>query len=188
MNTPTVLALAFAIGVVAGLRSLTAPMVVSWAARLSWLDLQNTWAAFLGYAATPYLFIAPSKAWERRRRCNGYTSKPFVGIRWVTNPTRQSVASSRKRVLRRGSVRARRSVDSQCQGRAIEPREYYPLEPSSLTERGQHRHTVTARRVRSGRGRRTRRRHNRIPQELGTPCALRDARPDREPDDQTLVC
>ena len=56
MNTASVLALAFAIGVIAGLRSLTAPMVVSWAARLRWLDVQDTWAAFLGYAAAPYIF------------------------------------------------------------------------------------------------------------------------------------
>jgi len=47
--------LAFLIGVIAGLRSLTAPAVVSWAAHLGWLKLENTWLAFLGYAATPYI-------------------------------------------------------------------------------------------------------------------------------------
>jgi uncharacterized membrane protein len=47
--------LAFLIGVVAGLRSMTAPAVVSWAARLGWLGLENTWLAFLGLAATPYI-------------------------------------------------------------------------------------------------------------------------------------
>ena len=47
--------LAFLIGVVAGLRSMMAPAVVSWAARLGWLHVQNTWLAFLGYAATPYI-------------------------------------------------------------------------------------------------------------------------------------
>ena len=46
---------AFLIGVIAGLRSLTAPAVVSWAARLGWLHLENTWLAFLGFAATPYI-------------------------------------------------------------------------------------------------------------------------------------
>ncbi len=56
MNTATVFALAFAIGIVDGLRSLTAPAVVSWAARLKWLDLQYTWLAFLGNAVTPYVF------------------------------------------------------------------------------------------------------------------------------------
>jgi uncharacterized membrane protein len=47
---------AFAIGVIAGLRSLTAPAVVSWAAALRWLHLDTTPLAFLGYAATPYIF------------------------------------------------------------------------------------------------------------------------------------
>jgi uncharacterized membrane protein len=50
--------LAFLIGVVAGLRAMTAPAAVSWAARLGWLHLENTSLAFLGYAATPYIFSA----------------------------------------------------------------------------------------------------------------------------------
>jgi uncharacterized membrane protein len=51
---PTYL-LAFLIGVIAGLRSMTAPAAVSWAARFGWLHLENTWLAFLGFAATPYI-------------------------------------------------------------------------------------------------------------------------------------
>jgi uncharacterized membrane protein len=51
---PTYL-LAFFIGVVAGLRSLTPPAAVSWAARLGWLHLEKTPLAFLGFAATPYI-------------------------------------------------------------------------------------------------------------------------------------
>ncbi len=47
--------LAFLIGIVAGLRSMTAPAMVSWAARLGWLHLRNTWLAFLGYPVTPYI-------------------------------------------------------------------------------------------------------------------------------------
>ena len=47
---------AFLIGVIAGLRSMTAPAAVSWAARLGWLHVENTWLAFLGFAATPYIF------------------------------------------------------------------------------------------------------------------------------------
>lgn len=47
--------LAFLIGVVAGLRSMTPPAVVSWAALLGWLHLENSWLAFLGFAATPYI-------------------------------------------------------------------------------------------------------------------------------------
>ena len=47
--------LAFLIGVIAGLRSMTAPAAVSWAAQLGWLRLENTGLAFLGYAATTYI-------------------------------------------------------------------------------------------------------------------------------------
>ncbi|MGI9072918.1 MAG: DUF4126 family protein [Bryobacteraceae bacterium] len=48
--------LAFLIGIVAGLRSMTPPAAVSWAARLGWLHLENTWLAFLGFAATAFIF------------------------------------------------------------------------------------------------------------------------------------
>jgi uncharacterized membrane protein len=47
--------LAFLIGVIAGLRSMTAPAAVSWAARLGWLHLENTGLAFLGFTFTPYI-------------------------------------------------------------------------------------------------------------------------------------
>jgi uncharacterized membrane protein len=47
--------LAFLIGAVAGLRSLTPPAAVSWAARLGWLHLEGTPLAFLGFAFTPYI-------------------------------------------------------------------------------------------------------------------------------------
>jgi uncharacterized membrane protein len=50
-----ILALAFGIGIIAGLRSMTAPAVVSWAARLGWLHLESTPLAFLGHAVTPYI-------------------------------------------------------------------------------------------------------------------------------------
>jgi uncharacterized membrane protein len=49
---------AFLIGLVAGLRALTAPAVVSWAARLSWLHVCGTWLAFFEAAITPYIFSA----------------------------------------------------------------------------------------------------------------------------------
>src|ERR1700739_86619 len=37
----------FSIGIIAGLRSLTAPAMVSWAAHLGWLDLSGSWLSFL---------------------------------------------------------------------------------------------------------------------------------------------
>jgi len=41
----------FSIGIIAGLRSLTAPALVSWAAHLGWLDLSGSWLSFLGSRA-----------------------------------------------------------------------------------------------------------------------------------------
>jgi uncharacterized membrane protein len=46
---------AFGIGVMAGLRSLTAPAVVAWAAHWGWLDLSNSYLAFLESAAARYV-------------------------------------------------------------------------------------------------------------------------------------
>jgi uncharacterized membrane protein len=56
MDAFSILELSFAIGLIAGLRSFMAPTLVSWAARLGWMHLQGTPLAFLGYAATPYIF------------------------------------------------------------------------------------------------------------------------------------
>jgi uncharacterized membrane protein len=50
--------LAFAIGVVAGLRSMTAPTAVAWAACFGWLHLEGTPLAFLGSAAARYVLLA----------------------------------------------------------------------------------------------------------------------------------
>lgn len=46
---------ALLIGVVAGLRAMTAPAAVSWAAHLGWIDLSSSWLAFLGYTWTPWV-------------------------------------------------------------------------------------------------------------------------------------
>lgn len=46
----TVYLLALLIGFIAGLRAMTAPAMVSWAAHFGWLDLSGTSLAFLGNA------------------------------------------------------------------------------------------------------------------------------------------
>lgn len=56
MNASTVLLLAFAIGVIAGLRALTAPAVVAWAAHLNWLHLQNTPLSFMSSTVAVVIF------------------------------------------------------------------------------------------------------------------------------------
>jgi uncharacterized membrane protein len=49
-------ALAVVIGIVAGLRSMTAPAAVSWAAHLGWLDLRDSSLAFMGSTAVVAVF------------------------------------------------------------------------------------------------------------------------------------
>lgn len=46
---------ALLIGIVAGLRAITAPAAISWAAALGWIDLSGTWAAFMGATITPWI-------------------------------------------------------------------------------------------------------------------------------------
>ncbi len=53
-----VLLLALLIGVVAGLRSLTAPAVVSWAAYLHWINLSGHWLSWVGHLITVLIFTA----------------------------------------------------------------------------------------------------------------------------------
>lgn len=47
---------ALLLGIVAGLRAMTAPAVVSWAAFLGWIDLSQTPLAFMGYSWTHWIF------------------------------------------------------------------------------------------------------------------------------------
>ena len=56
MDATSVFALAFAIGMVDGLRSMTAPAAVSWAAHWKWLNLENTALSFLSSAGAAYIF------------------------------------------------------------------------------------------------------------------------------------
>jgi uncharacterized membrane protein len=56
MNVTTAIVLPLLIGVIAGLRAMTAPAAISLAARTGWLDLTRTSLAFLGYTYTPWIF------------------------------------------------------------------------------------------------------------------------------------
>lgn len=55
-----VLLVALGIGIVAGLRSLTAPAVVAWAAHLGWINLQHSSLSFMGsiWAAGIFTMLA----------------------------------------------------------------------------------------------------------------------------------
>src|SRR3954452_2636774 len=78
--------LAFLIGVIAGLRSMTAPAVVSWAARLGWLNLESTPLAFLGYTATPWIFAVLAVA-------------ELVADKLPTTPSRKAAGPFGARIL-----------------------------------------------------------------------------------------
>ena len=56
MGLSSVLFLAFLIGVIAGLRTMTAPAVVAWAAHRHWLNLLNSPLAFMGSTAAVAVF------------------------------------------------------------------------------------------------------------------------------------
>jgi uncharacterized membrane protein len=56
MHPVPVFVLALGIGIGAGLRSLTAPAAVSWAAHLGWLDLRDSPLAFMGSTVAVVLF------------------------------------------------------------------------------------------------------------------------------------
>jgi hypothetical protein len=50
------LLLALLIGIVAGLRTMTAPAVVAWAAYLNWFDPGDGWLSLMSHWITPWVF------------------------------------------------------------------------------------------------------------------------------------
>ncbi|MDY6946406.1 MAG: DUF4126 domain-containing protein [Pseudomonadota bacterium] len=49
--------LALSIGIIAGLRAMTAPAAIAFAAHYGLLNLAGTWLAFLGFRWTPWIFL-----------------------------------------------------------------------------------------------------------------------------------
>jgi uncharacterized membrane protein len=84
MATAALLARAFGIGVITGLRSMTAPTAVSWAAHRQGLDLEEL--AFLGSAPAPYLLTALALA-------------ELVGDKLPKTPSRKSPGPFAARVV-----------------------------------------------------------------------------------------
>ena len=58
MNSSLVFLLAFGIGLVTGLRSMTGPALVCWAAHLGWLNLEDARLAFMESTVATYGFSA----------------------------------------------------------------------------------------------------------------------------------
>ena len=79
--------LALLIGVVAGLRAMTAPAAVSWAAYLGWLPVESTWAWFMGHWLTPSLFTVLAIAElfnDQRPNTPSRKAPPQFGARLIT--------------------------------------------------------------------------------------------------------
>lgn len=55
-----VLLLALLAGLAAGLRAMTVPAAVSWAAYLGWLNLGDSWLWWLGHWITPWILMGAS--------------------------------------------------------------------------------------------------------------------------------
>src|SRR5208337_3677906 len=92
----------------------------------------------------------------------------------LANPARQSLASSRKRVLRGGRKLQLRSVDSESQCRAIEPRNLLIAEATVVdTSEGRAETPQWPGVHRSYRGPRTGRRDIRVAREPERPCRFR---------------
>jgi len=79
--------LALLLGVVAGLRALTAPAAASWGAYLGWLHLSGSWLAFLGHPVTPWVLTALALGEivnDKRPSTPSRTIPPSFGFRIVT--------------------------------------------------------------------------------------------------------
>jgi uncharacterized membrane protein len=87
MNPFPVLLLSFFIGVVAGLRSLTAPAVVAWAAHRRWLELRYSPLAFL-HSTAAFIILAVLALAElvvdKLPATPGRTQPPGLIARFVT--------------------------------------------------------------------------------------------------------
>jgi uncharacterized membrane protein len=86
MNSGFALLIVFGIGVVAGLRSMTAPAVVAWAAHLGWIHLSGSPLAFMGSALAVGIFTIGALG-------------EFVADQLPTTPARTAAAGLTARVV-----------------------------------------------------------------------------------------
>ncbi len=86
MNSGFALLLVFGIGVVTGLRSMTAPAVVAWAAHLGWINLHGSPLAFMGSAWAVGIFTLGALG-------------EFVADKLPTTPARTAVLGLTARVV-----------------------------------------------------------------------------------------
>jgi uncharacterized membrane protein len=78
--------LALLIGMIAGLRAMTAPAAVSWGAYLGILDLGDTWLAFLGHRFAPWIMTLLAIG-------------ELIGDKLPTTPSRKLLAPFATRII-----------------------------------------------------------------------------------------
>jgi uncharacterized membrane protein len=86
MNSTIILVVVFGIGVVAGLRAMTAPAVVCWAAHLHWVNPQGTPLAFTGSTIALVIFTLAAIAEivnDKLPKTGARTALPSVVIRMI---------------------------------------------------------------------------------------------------------
>ena len=86
MNSNLVLALAFGIGIVAGLRALTAPATVSWGAYLGWIHLAGTRLSWMSSIIAVAIFTLAAIAEivnDKLPKTPARTAPPSIVIRSV---------------------------------------------------------------------------------------------------------
>lgn len=86
MHSSVVLVSVLLIGVIAGLRALTAPAVISWAANLHWIDLTGSHLAFMGTLVAAIIFSVLALAElvnDKLPKTPARTAPPSVVIRMV---------------------------------------------------------------------------------------------------------
>src|SRR5919112_1740578 len=83
--------LALLIGVIAGMRAMTAPAAVSWAASFGLINLEGTWLAFLGYRWTPWIMTVLAIG-------------ELIGDQLPTTPSRKTLMPFATRIIVGGLV------------------------------------------------------------------------------------
>ena len=128
-----VLLLALGIGVIAGLRSMTAPAVISWAAALHWINLNGTWASWVGNWITVGIFtvLALGELFvDKQPKTPPRTAPPaFIG-RIVAggfagavdrHRVGRNLERARRRRCRRGARHPARRPGARPPGRVVRP-------------------------------------------------------------------
>src|ERR1700728_992560 len=86
MNSTMILAVVFGIGIVAGLRAMTAPAVACWAAHLHWIDPHGSPLAFMGTTIALVIFTLAAIAEivnDKLPKTGPRTALPSVVIRMI---------------------------------------------------------------------------------------------------------